>query len=623
MKKLRDRKIVRFSIRSKILLLVSSITLVSLSTFLIYSTSLFSDDKKAYIFESALNNSLNLSTQIDGILKASLDKSRILSNINLTVKDTTNRLLQHTVDADQSTLAFMMIKDQNSISPERQNYNQKALKRLNLKNIDLLGLNQAHKVNFNLLNKTKFSFRVFNLKEQMVARLTIFNSRDNLFFQYFHEINGLVGTFSQSVFKNILFDNNNQVLIDSKAQDKLPDLLKNKDVVDVLGSDINHGVKEITLSEEEYLLSFVLIPSISYKVISLTPKSTIYSVVDILKKKSIAFTVFLLSISIILGTFLARSLNIPIETLVAGTTELAKGNFKHKINVNSKDELSILSESFNEMSNKILKFMEEVKDKVRMEDELAVAQLVQASFFPNEDLNFKNVSITGHYDSASECGGDWWGCEEFGGKTLMFIGDATGHGVPSALITATVNACFNLLSNISKEKTDLLDRPDEILNLMNEAVYKVGGKILMTFFVAIYDEDTNIIKYSNASHNPPFLYKFNPDAEPSKKDIKLLMDNNGPRLGHIAEAEYETSEMEMTSNDVLLMFTDGIVEAENTSNKQWGERRFIKSFLSEVRSEPHHIKETLLKDAFEFYNGIKPDDDITLVIAKRKLNETP
>lgn len=621
MKKLRDRNNIRFSIRSKILLLVSIITLSVLSTFLIYSTSLFSEDKKAYIFESALNNSLNISTQLENILKLSIDKSRILSNINLTVADSSHKLLQYTVDTDQSTIAFMMISDTKNVFPERQNFNKKTLNRLKISTNDILDINQKHKLDYKTLRNLKFSFNIFKVKEQIISRLTLYNKRDNLYFQYFQELNSLASVFSQSLFKNMLYDNNNNNLIDSK-----PDLIKfnSKDKVinNVLKSEMNHGVKEVQLNDQEFLISFVIIPSIDYKVLALIPKSSIYSVVDILKRKSLAFTIFLLSLAIILGTFLARSLNNPIEVLMSGTKELALGNFQHKIKVNSHDELSVLSDSFNDMSKKILQFMDEVKDKVRMEDELAVAQLVQSSFFPNEELNFKNVTISGHYDSASECGGDWWGCEEINGKTLMFIGDATGHGVPAALITATVNTCFNLLSNLSKEKQDLLEKPDEILNFMNEAVFKVGGKILMTFFIAIYDEKTNMIKYSNASHNPPFLYRFNPDATPSKKDIKLLMDNNGPRLGHIGAAEYTTSEIEMTSNDVLLMFTDGIVEAVNKDDKQWGERRFIKSFLSEVQGEPSAVKEKLLKDAFDFYNGVKPDDDITLIIAKRKLNES-
>lgn len=623
MKKLRDRKIVRFSIRSKILLLVSSITLASLSTFLIFSTTLFSEDKKAYIFESALNNSLNLSSQIEAILKRSVDKSRILSNINLSVTDSTNKLLQHTVDTDQSTIAFMMIKDTESIYPKRENFNQRNLNRLKINSIDISNINQTHKINFETLKRVKFGFNVFKVKEHIIARLTLYNSRDDLYFVYFQQLNDLVETFSQSTFKNILIDSNNDILIDSKPEMISSINLQSMSAInDLLASELNHGVKEVNLNGIDYLLSYVILPSVNYKVLSITPKSTIYSVVDLLKKKSIAFTIFLLSISIMLGTFLARSLNIPIETLMNGTSELAQGNFQHNIKVDSKDELKILSESFNDMSKKILKFMDEVKDKVRMEDELAVAQLVQSSFFPNENLDFTNMEISGHYDSASECGGDWWGCKEINGKTLMFIGDATGHGVPSALITATVNTCFNLLTTLSKDKARLLDKPHEILNLMNEAVYKVGGKILMTFFVAIYDEKTNIIKYSNASHNPPFLYCFNPDNEPSKKDIKLLMDNNGPRLGHISDAVYKTSKIEMTSNDVLLMFTDGIVEATNQEEKQWGERRFIKTFISNIKSSPEKIKESLLKEAFKFYNGVPPDDDITLVIAKRKINET-
>ncbi|MFN8369856.1 MAG: HAMP domain-containing protein [Bacteriovoracaceae bacterium] len=84
---------------------------------------------------------------------------------------------------------------------------------------------------------------------------------------------------------------------------------------------------------------------------------------------------------------MARSLTKPIELLFEGTSEVAKGNFEHVTEVNSSDELGVLSDSFNFMNKEIIRYMQEVKEKARMENELAAANLVQSSFFPETEKN--------------------------------------------------------------------------------------------------------------------------------------------------------------------------------------------------------------------------------------------
>ena len=123
--------------------------------------------------------------------------------------------------------------------------------------------------------------------------------------------------------------------------------------------------------------------------------------------------------------------------------KLSDGDFKSEVSINSGDELENLGASFNFMTSKIDSFMSEMVEKGRMESELATAQAVQSSLFPDAHIKNEKTEIAGHYESASECGGDWWGCKFVDDKLYFFVGDATGHGVPAALLTATVSSCCN------------------------------------------------------------------------------------------------------------------------------------------------------------------------------------
>jgi sigma-B regulation protein RsbU (phosphoserine phosphatase) len=149
------------------------------------------------------------------------------------------------------------------------------------------------------------------------------------------------------------------------------------------------------------------------------------------------------------------------------TQELASGNFSKRVKLKGSDEVGALSDSINDMANKIVVFMEEMKEKARLENEVAVAQLVQASFFPEST---QLPDITGHMEPASECGGDWWGYFDHGDWRVVFIADATGHGVPAALLTATMNCCKTSLGYILESKPDIVKQPDEILRFKSSCV---------------------------------------------------------------------------------------------------------------------------------------------------------
>jgi sigma-B regulation protein RsbU (phosphoserine phosphatase) len=265
------------------------------------------------------------------------------------------------------------------------------------------------------------------------------------------------------------------------------------------------------------------------------------------------------------------------------------------------------------MSEKILVYIQEMKEKSRLENELAVAKLVQDSFFPPNKVKIQKLSLASFYTPATECGGDWWGHIEAEDKTIVIIADATGHGVPAAFLTATVHSCVQTLEQVSKTHPDILSTPEKILTFMNETVTRIGKDILLTGFVMIFDQKTGNLTYSNASHLDPLVLRVPHDRAATKQDLIPLMEGKGPRLGHEKTPSFKPGNFQLEKNDVFVLWTDGLTEAENPEGKQWGQRNFLKAFLSSETTEVTKIRENIINQLISFNKEHPFEDDVTLI----------
>ncbi len=247
-----------------------------------------------------------------------------------------------------------------------------------------------------------------------------------------------------------------------------------------------------------------------------------------------------------------------------------------------------------------------------MEGELAIASTVQQTLIPPEKFANSNIEIQSFYESASECGGDWWGFFEAGDKIVLLIADATGHGLPSALITAAARSCFSVMQKHAVENPDYHLSPKELLSYANQSIYDAAeGKIMMTFFASVIDFETGIMTYANAGHNPPWLFK----KEEGTYKLKSLV-GKGTRLGEsLDKAEFEEKTVEVGDQDILFLYTDGLLEGMNPAGVQYGKKRMRKIINSAVTGGPELIVKTIVDD-FHAYNEDQPlGDDITIATA--------
>ena len=269
-----------------------------------------------------------------------------------------------------------------------------------------------------------------------------------------------------------------------------------------------------------------------------------------------------------------------------------------------------------------IKLLKETADKARMEKELETAHHVQETMFPDSELKTGNVEIQSYYTPAGECGGDWWGYIKLPkGKLLVAMGDATGHGVPAAMITATAKATFSVLDAVGRGAPKLFTQPRLVLHFLNKSVYESShGAVLMTFFVAVIDTNTGEMTYASASHDPIFTYKMPSDADPSSKGDKNNLDvlecEPGPRLGQSADSAYTQATGKLDPGDLIYFYTDGLPEGKNPEQEEYGDRRFLRMLAKPAHKSCAEVRDGIIEQFHEWVQDEPLHDDVTLAILK-------
>lgn len=362
---------------------------------------------------------------------------------------------------------------------------------------------------------------------------------------------------------------------------------------------------------ESFLVSFARISFGQLAVVSAVPKRAALQAVTTLIRKSIIFFAVLICMTVIVSLVASKTLTAALNQLFQATQRVAQGRFDIRVKVNSNDEVGSLANSFNKMAAEVSRLMSETAEKARMETELRTAQTVQETLFPPVQAQISDLSVVGYYEPASECGGDWWHYNWVNGKVFLWIGDATGHGAPAALITSAAKSASTIIENLRVD-------PATALDLLNRAIYDISkGKIMMTFFLACYDPKTRVLTYANASHEAPYLIRKN-ENPPKKRDLIPLNDVNNPRLGQSRETRYHQTQIELGEGDRILFYTDGIPDIQNPKKEPWGEREFIKSILASNKDyAPIDESVARLTKSFNHHRQQAPlIDDITFFMAE-------
>jgi serine phosphatase RsbU (regulator of sigma subunit) len=315
-------------------------------------------------------------------------------------------------------------------------------------------------------------------------------------------------------------------------------------------------------------------------------------------------------IGTLLAIFQGLSISRPIRALAWKADQIARGDLDARVEVKSSDEIGLLGENFNFMADQIEILLQQTAEKAKIEQELEVAKAIQETLVPSDAPVVKStLTFAGFYQPAAQTGGDWWTWAELaGGKILVVIGDVTGHGVPSAMITAAAKASCDVARFVHDDDVTVT----RLLELMNHAIFESAQRrFVMTCFASIVDPQQRTITFANAGHNFPYLFR----AGDGKGEFGSLMIR-GNRLGDDRGSRYEAKTTELVPGDVLVWYTDGIVECENETGEEYGEKRFRASVRKAAALDAAEMRDAIITDAAGYFGETIRKDDITMVVGR-------
>ncbi|MFC1514037.1 PP2C family protein-serine/threonine phosphatase [candidate division KSB1 bacterium] len=274
----------------------------------------------------------------------------------------------------------------------------------------------------------------------------------------------------------------------------------------------------------------------------------------------------------------------------------------------SEDRHKQYSEVRNNEKNELIKsLVEQMREKISFfENELDVARDIQQKMVPRDIPSIGNFTFYGYYQPCRQVGGDYYDyIKTKNGKVFFMIGDVSGKGLPSSLIVACLQAYLQAEVHNRRAITSL------ITDLNQYLTEKLINEKYVTFFIGLLDPKTNIIKYINAGHNPPILIRNGKSG--SVKELK----KGGPILGMFMDAQYSAGQTKLAEGDLLVLFTDGIVEAFNYDEEEFSEERLIEILRSQIDRPLDKLTDHIREKLDEFCEYQPPGDDLTLFLLKR------
>ncbi|HZQ22746.1 MAG TPA: SpoIIE family protein phosphatase [Terriglobales bacterium] len=346
---------------------------------------------------------------------------------------------------------------------------------------------------------------------------------------------------------------------------------------------------------------------------------------------AIVFAIIELS-ALIIGTKLTRTVTHAVAQLYLATKHINRGDFSHRIPVRSKDQLAELANSFNSMTASIEKLIQEQKEKQRLENELVIAQEVQAQLFPKEISQLESLEVHGFCRPARTVSGDYYDFLAINSdKLILAVGDVSGKGISAALLMATIHSAVRAYSledlpvlresvvvgagagsglMLSSGPLESDISPASLLSLLNHQLYdSTPAEKYATLFLSVYDARARSIRYSNGGHLPPIVI--------AEDGSLRRLDCGGTVVGLFDHLSFQEASIQLHPGDIFIAYSDGVTEPENDFG-EFGEERLI-----EVVSENRHLPLSRITEAVtaavdDWIGPQEQPDDVTLVLARAR-----
>ena len=320
-------------------------------------------------------------------------------------------------------------------------------------------------------------------------------------------------------------------------------------------------------------------------------------------------------ISLVIGISITRTITEAVHELYEGTQWVMRGDFSHRILVRGDDQIAELSRSFNRMTENIENLLEVAKEKERLQADLEIAREVQRQLFPRSLPALPNLELRALCSPARMVSGDYYDFQSLNElQVALALGDVAGKGISAALLMATLQSALRTQLRESRELAAAQGSPlvflsSRVVSKMNQQLYAdTAPEKYATFYLAIYDDLTGALTYTNAGHLPPLLFR---------RGEVIRLNVNGLVVGAFPFAKYDESSVTMEPGDLLICYTDGVTEPENEYGEMFGENRLIETVLMHADLPLDAVLSAVAEDVRRFTGSPELQDDMTLLVARR------
>jgi sigma-B regulation protein RsbU (phosphoserine phosphatase) len=339
----------------------------------------------------------------------------------------------------------------------------------------------------------------------------------------------------------------------------------------------------------------------------------------------VVFFLLITLAAVVYAVVLTSSITGAVHNLYEATMKVEAGDLDHEIPSSGRDQLAGLIRSFNRMTGSIRELLRVSAEKQRLDQEMKIAAAVQSRLFPRSIPNSERLEIAkGVCIPARSVSGDYYDLLEVApGVIGVAVADVCGKGVSAALMMANLQANLRGQAQAHRDayKSDvhaLARGANPARRVVERVNQQVAGSMMdasfITLFYAEFDERRSTLRYTNAGHNPPLLFRS--DGRDGERVSRL--DVGGTVLGLFCDTKFEEQEIELLSGDTLVAFTDGVIEARSTLGEEFGEGRLIEVLFKNAGLPAAEIESRILRAVEDWTAEAEQEDDLTLVIIKVK-----
>jgi len=424
----------------------------------------------------------------------------------------------------------------------------------------------------------------------------------------------------------------------------IAELLKDQDLINQAVNGISGIANTTDYRQQEVLLSKEYIPSLHGGIIVKIDMAEALSSLAQMRNSAIAISGLITVLVILIALNLAKSISQPIIDLTQVTRSIVSGEFNWEAPIDTNDEIGRLARSFNAMLNRLHhSFMDleainqELEDRVeertrslqwanleiqmlneklqeenlRMSSELEITKRLQQLILPrdHELLKISNLDIAGFMQPATEVGGDYYDVIQNNGSIRIGVGDITGHGLESGILMIMLQTAIRTLTH--SQEND----PVRFMNILNQVIYENVQRMNTDKSLSLL-----LLEYSNNRINLSGQHEEAIIAHPDGTVECIDTMDLGFPLGLEADISQFVNQysIDLSRGDVVVLYTDGITEAENPDHQFYGKERLCQVIQRHIHLTAREIREQIIADLKAHIGSQTIFDDITLVVLKRK-----